>query len=407
MKYRYLKESLWDDTEIDDEEIENSHKNLKSDLQKKYVETFVLDCAHAAFDDFKRLYLSNIFIYDKIIIYNPKEESNFARIKAKYRNNLNIEIVNSNPSSHFFLDFFINIYLLVLLDNFNLEGKKEILNVIEKFNLTINPTRTFSVFCQNIRGFDSDGVKEYFNNFVNIIYNNISKPFIHKYAKTDIFSKILNIDELYFQNVQEVFTIDNNIIHNNIYTADNYDYRYRKNDISDTYDFIKDILKPKHIYKFNKLDTKLGNGKYVMSNLKYSLIFTVNDYLNDVSTVDKLFDTLQRTINQDIFNNSRNKSNNMRPELIRFYIEISKRTTNNISESVFKDFLNDIIRMFNQRFFNKNNIIFECVIKLQNYKLNINNLPDILKYTEKEQNKYEHIKYIISCDNTVESDRDW
>ena len=34
MKYRYLKESLWDDTEIDDDEIEVSHNNLKERLSE-------------------------------------------------------------------------------------------------------------------------------------------------------------------------------------------------------------------------------------------------------------------------------------------------------------------------------------------------------------------------------------
>lgn len=47
MKYRYLNESLWDDAEIDNDEIEQSHAEVKSSLEQNYSD-YVLNAAYDA-----------------------------------------------------------------------------------------------------------------------------------------------------------------------------------------------------------------------------------------------------------------------------------------------------------------------------------------------------------------------
>ena len=54
MKYRYLKESLWDDTEIDDDEIEDSYENVKKTMQQQF-DDYICEAASDALSELIRL----------------------------------------------------------------------------------------------------------------------------------------------------------------------------------------------------------------------------------------------------------------------------------------------------------------------------------------------------------------
>ena len=55
MKYRYLNESLWDDAEIDNDEIEQSPAEVKSSLEQNYSD-YILNAAYDAIDELDHSY---------------------------------------------------------------------------------------------------------------------------------------------------------------------------------------------------------------------------------------------------------------------------------------------------------------------------------------------------------------
>ena len=194
MKYRYLKESLWDDVEIDDNELETAREATKDSLNYNELDY----CAHKAFQDIQK---------------------EFNKLNSNIDFGENADGIDKTVKSIF---FYINNNEFVLSDEYcNIDDFKEYLqDLIYVYYKSLYDNKNFSSLCIKIspvyilNDFFYKWVEEF---FLTPIYNNLPTFIKNRYkAAIDLPFNVFIIESQIDVDENELYLISDLTSHSNI-----------------------------------------------------------------------------------------------------------------------------------------------------------------------------------------------